>query len=134
MKLAWFGLMVAGALVFSSLANADPAAPASTPAPGQHEGFNIFKAFRKGGRGLANILTCPFEIPHQMVKEAKRSDTVGGAAAGYLSGIPIGCGWMLYRLGVGVFDFVTGPIPTPTYEKSYIQPEFLLPMEPYTEE
>jgi putative exosortase-associated protein (TIGR04073 family) len=83
---------------------------------------------------LTNIALSPFEIPNQMIKEAKRHDTVGGAVAGYVTGIPVGCGWMLYRLGVGVFDFVTGPIPIPTYEKSYIQPEYLFPQDPYVPE
>jgi hypothetical protein len=67
-----------------------------------------------------------------MVKEAKRHDTVGGAIGGYLTGIPTGCGWMLYRCGAGVWDFLTQPFPMPTYEKSVIQPEYLFPLNPYT--
>lgn len=98
----------------------------------QREGFNIFKGFRKGARGLCNIATCPLEIPNQMVKESKRHDTFAGAVGGYLAGVPIGCGWMLYRCGAGIWDFVTGPFPTPTYEKSVIQPEYLFPQNPYT--
>lgn len=128
-------LTVAAGLVLSSIASADEQpAKESTVQPVQGEGFNIFKAFRKGGRGLTNIAMSPLEIPNQMVKESKRHDTVGGAVAGYLTGIPVGCGWMLYRLGTGVFDFLTGPFPTPTYEKSYIEPEFLFHQEPYTQD
>jgi putative exosortase-associated protein (TIGR04073 family) len=127
-------VVVGAALACSNLANAQTPSPVeSKPTTVQKgEGFNVFKAVRKGGRGLTNIATCPFEIPNQMVKEAKRHDTFGGALGGYVTGIPIGCGWMLYRCGTGLWDFLTGPFPTPTYEKSYIEPEFLFPQDPYT--
>lgn len=96
----------------------------------QDRGPNVFRAFRKGGRGLTNIASSPLEIPNQMVREARRHDTFGGAIGGYITGIPVGCGWMFYRLGTGLFDLLTFPAPLPTYEKSYIQPEYLFPLEP----
>ncbi len=133
MKKMLFGFVLGCAIILSNAASADqqPTPPKAKTEASSHEGFNVFKAFRKGGRGLANITTSPFEVPNQMVKEAKRHDTVGGAISGYFAGIPIGCGWMVYRLGVGVFDFVTGPVPIPTYEKTYIQPTDLFPQDPY---
>jgi putative exosortase-associated protein (TIGR04073 family) len=132
MKKILVSLVLVSAVVLSNVVNAEQEATKEKATQTKREGFNIFKSFRKGGRGLTNIALSPFEIPNQMVKEAKRHDTIGGATAGYFAGIPIGCGWMVYRLGVGVFDFVTGPIPTPTYEKSYIEPEYLFPQDPYS--
>lgn len=113
-------------------------APASKPASTagttrtERDDFNVFMAARKSGRGLCNVILSPFEIPNQMVNEAKRHDTIGGSLGGYLTGIPVGCGWMIYRLGVGLYDFITAPIPTPTYDKSYIEPPYLFPQSPYS--
>jgi putative exosortase-associated protein (TIGR04073 family) len=107
------------------------ATPDEEPEPVKKEGINVFKAMRKGGRGITNIATSPLEIPNQMVREAKRHNTFTGQVGGYLTGIPVGCGWMLYRCGTGLFDLVTFAFPIPTYDKSYIQPEFLFPTEPY---
>lgn len=131
MKTLLLSFVVLGALTFSNFASAEEKATPAKSSSQQREGVNLFKALRKGGRGLTNIATCPFEIPNQMIKEAKRHDTIGGALGGYFTGIPVGCGWMLYRCGVGLWDFLTGPIPTPTYDKSYIEPEFLFPQDPY---
>ena len=130
MKKILVSLVLVSTVVLSNVESAEQKPAKEKTTQTKSEGFNIFKAVRKSARGLTNIALCPFEIPKQMVAEAKRHDTVGGAAAGYGAGIPIGCGWMLYRLGIGIFDFVTGPIPIPTYEKSYIEPELLFPHDP----
>jgi len=133
-KCLFFCLVATIAFLVALPAHADQKKATKTPPAGESEGFNIFKMFRKGGRGLTNIATSPCEIPNQMVREAKRHNSVGGQIAGYFSGIPIGCGWMIYRLGTGLFDFVTQPAPLPTYEKSYIEPEYLFTIDPYAEE
>ena len=110
------------------------ATPAEQPEPVKKDGINVFKAMRKGGRGITNIASSPLEIPNQMVREAKRHNTFTGQVGGYLTGIPVGCGWMLYRCGTGLFDLLTFPFPIPTYDKSYIKPEYLFPTEPYLDE
>src|SRR5262245_20362385 len=116
MKKTLWSFVLVGALILSNLSFAEEKPASAKPAATEREGFNVFKAMRKGGRGLCNIATSPFEIPNQMVKEAKRHNSVGGAVAGYLTGIPVGCGWMLYRCGTGIWDFLSSPVPTPTYE------------------
>jgi putative exosortase-associated protein (TIGR04073 family) len=74
------------------------------------------KIIWKFGRGLENILKSPVEIPVNMYKEAHRAevrgDNAGGQAIGYFTGTLTGIGYTLARIGVGVFDVVTFPVPT----------------------
>jgi putative exosortase-associated protein (TIGR04073 family) len=107
-------------------ASGDASAPATEePRVSRYEPLNCTKAVNKGGRGLANVVSCPFEIPKQMIAHANRSDTVAGQVGGHLIGVPVGVCWAVYRLGVGVWDFVTCPFPTPKYDKTYIEPALL---------
>lgn len=89
------------------------------------EGFSVDKALGKGGRGMANIVTCPFEVPRQMIVEANRHETLGGTLGGAIIGIPKGVVYTGWRLGVGLFDFLTAPFPIQGYDKAYIQPATL---------
>jgi len=134
MTKALFSVVVVVACLFSNPVDAEEVDPAATSDPPRREGFNVFKMFRKSGRGLTNIASSPLEIPNQMVRESKRHKTFCGAVAGYVTGIPFGCGMMLYRCGAGLVDFVTAPVPMPTYERSFIEPEYLFPQDPYTQE
>ena len=74
------------------------------------------KIIWKFGRGLENILKSPVEIPVNMYKEAHRAEVrgenAGGQAIGYFTGTITGIGYTLARIGVGIFDVVTFPVPT----------------------
>jgi putative exosortase-associated protein (TIGR04073 family) len=75
------------------------------------------KIIWKFGRGLENIIKSPVEIPVNMYKEAHRAEiggeNAGGQMIGFLTGTITGIGYTLARIGVGVFDIVTFPVPTP---------------------
>ncbi|MEE8509089.1 MAG: exosortase system-associated protein, TIGR04073 family [Myxococcota bacterium] len=80
------------------------------------------KIIWKLGRGLANIVRSPVEIPVNSYKEARGAnlagDNTGGQILGYFAGTITGVGFMIARIGSGVFDIATFPIPT----KSLMQP------------
>jgi len=76
---------------------------------------------KKLGRGLANMLTCPLEIPHRLLGAHSRegvNDT--------LSGLAEGVSMMAIRLTVGAIEVVTFPLPfpSPKYEPLLKDPEF----------
>lgn len=89
----------------------------------------VFKPFEKLGRGIANIIGAPKEIPVQMLGSAvemnEKYDNGAAVLAGAFSGIFKGVGWGVYRLVAGVYDVVTFPFPIPTYEYSIIEPEYV---------
>lgn len=70
----------------------------------------------KFGRGLENILASPIELPVNMFKQArdaeKRGDNDTGVEVGYFTGFFVGVGFVLARIGVGVADIVSFPVPT----------------------
>ena len=70
----------------------------------------------KLGRGLQNIFTSPSEIPVNMFKQAreaeKRGDNFSGVEVGYFTGFFVGVGFMFARIGVGVAEVVSFPVPT----------------------
>lgn len=74
------------------------------------------KIIWKFGRGVENILKSPVEIPVNMYKEAHwaelQGENAGGQMIGYFTGTITGIGYMFARIGVGVFDIVTFPVPT----------------------
>ena len=65
--------------------------------------------FTKGGRGLANLLTCWMEVPYRISKTVNRRDPVATFATGAAKGL----GWGLARFGAGLYEIVTFPIPIP---------------------
>jgi len=76
-------------------------------------------AMRKAGRGLAGM-TCSFlEVPGNMVVEG-RNTGAGGAALGFAKG----CGMIVPRVLVGVYEFVTCPVPAPAGFRPILDPEF----------
>ena len=93
-----------------------PAAPASSDlGVGQNP-------VRKLGRGLANILSSPLEIPLGMVGANRVDGAIAGATVGTLYGLTAG----LMRLAAGAVEVVTFPAPLPGigYDP-IIEPEFL---------
>ncbi|MEA3489684.1 MAG: exosortase system-associated protein, TIGR04073 family [Candidatus Omnitrophota bacterium] len=81
---------------------------------------------KKLGRGVANVVTCPFELPKGMgdAKEDK------GIFAGLTWGIFEGTVNVVKRAVVGVYEIVTFPLPVPgDYEPIMEDPEFFLEKE-----
>jgi putative exosortase-associated protein (TIGR04073 family) len=77
-------------------------------------------AGRKFGRSLAALTTPFLEVPGNMVAETQRR----GAAEGIPVGFAIGCGMIVPRVLVGVYEFVTAPFPAPAGYKPILHPEF----------
>lgn len=77
-------------------------------------------AARKAGRGLAAMTTAFLEVPGNMVREADRR----GAAEGVPVGFAMGLGMIVVRTLVGVYEFVTCPLPAPSGFRPIIDPEF----------
>jgi len=72
---------------------------------------------RKLGRGLSNILYCWTEMP----VTACSINTVEGNSAGFSYGPVKGVGRAFYRLGSGLFEVLTFPVPSNdgTYRPPY---------------
>jgi putative exosortase-associated protein (TIGR04073 family) len=77
-------------------------------------------ATRKFLRGLAGMTTAFLEVPGNMVEQTNRR----GAAGGIPLGFAIGCGMIVPRVLVGVYEFVSAPFPAPDGYKPILQPEF----------
>jgi putative exosortase-associated protein (TIGR04073 family) len=76
-------------------------------------------AMRKAGRGLA-AMTCSFlEVPGNMVVEG-RNRGGGWVALGFAKGL----GMIVPRVLVGVYEFVTCPVPAPADFRPILDPEF----------
>ena len=71
---------------------------------------------RKLGRGIGNLLYGITELPHTM---CVMNDNEGNAAAASY-GVVKGIGRVFFRMGVGVYEIATFPIPT--YRCSYRPP------------
>jgi putative exosortase-associated protein (TIGR04073 family) len=77
-------------------------------------------AGRKFGRGLAAMTTAFLEVPGNMVAQSNRR----GPAEGIPVGFAIGCGMIVPRVLVGVYEFVSAPFPAPAGYRPILQPEF----------
>lgn len=75
---------------------------------------------RKFGRGLAAITTPFLEVPGNMVVETERR----GAAEGIPVGFAIGCGMIVPRVLVGVYEVVSAPFPAPAGYRPILRPEY----------
>ena len=82
-------------------------------------------AWNKLGRGFCNIVTSPLEILNQPVQMAKTERWPIAMAGGFFKGI----GMMLVRLGTGVYEIVTFPLPCPNGYEPILKPEFIIPMD-----
>ena len=76
-------------------------------------------ALRKAGRGLAAMTTGFLEIPGNIYKGSVE-DGVGGGFLGFAKGL----GMVVPRTLVGVYEFVTAPIPAPANFRPVLEPEF----------
>ncbi|MFA5500671.1 MAG: exosortase system-associated protein, TIGR04073 family [Candidatus Omnitrophota bacterium] len=77
----------------------------------------------KLGRGLANILTFPLEVPEQ-VSRVNNSD---GPFAASTVGVLKGLGWAVGRVCVGVYETATFMLPFPKGYKAIMRdPEYFL--------
>ena len=77
-------------------------------------------ATRKFLRGLAGMTTAFLEVPGNMVAETHER----GAAEGIPLGFAIGCGMIVPRVLVGVYEFVSAPFPFPEHYEVILKPEF----------
>lgn len=79
-----------------------------------------YTAVRKLGRGFAGMTCGVMELPGNMVKVTREK----GPAYGFTLGFVQGLGMIVVRELVGVYEFVTAPIPAPAGYKPIIQPEY----------
>ncbi|MCX5678475.1 MAG: exosortase system-associated protein, TIGR04073 family [Candidatus Omnitrophica bacterium] len=78
---------------------------------------------RKLGRGLANCLTFPIEIPNR-ISDVNNSD---GPMAAVTYGLVKGTVMSLFRAMIGAYEVLTFPIPFPGGYRPIIKdPEFIL--------
>jgi len=78
-------------------------------------------AVKKLGRGIANVILCPFGLPQGM-GEAQDEN---GIFAGFTWGLLKGTLNIAERAVVGVYEIATFPIPLPRYYKPILtDPEF----------
>lgn len=81
---------------------------------------------KKLGRGVANVVTCPFEITYR-IQEVNNSD---GVVAATTYGLVKGLALMCLRGAVGVYEVVSFPIPFPEeYQPILTDPEFFFENE-----
>ena len=77
-------------------------------------------ALRKLGRGIANIATCPVELPRTVERVCLKDGYVAGATVGVLQGL-----WRTVLRGVvGAFEVVTFPAAIPNGFDPILKPEF----------
>ena len=80
----------------------------------------------KFGRGCVNTVSSPLEIPNQMYLLADHADKNSKyglrTAAAAIEGLFMGLGYTFWRLGAGVYDIITFPVPK--YEYCLITPPY----------
>ncbi len=84
---------------------------------------NCQDAMRKLGRGAVNIVSSPLEIPKTMIDTFNKDK---GLPESFFFGLPVGIVKMVARLGAGVYETVTFPVPLPGDYEPLVQPEFVL--------
>ena len=105
-------MMVRLLVILAVLALGTPEASAAHACP----------ATRKLGRGAANLLLGFTEVPRSMMEVGRHHGQVAGASWGMAEGL---CK-MIARMGVGVLEVVTFPVPFPKsdYTEPILKPEF----------
>jgi len=76
----------------------------------------------KGGRGVADIVSSPFEVVRQGKIDFQKDGGIGIFTGGFR-----GIAYMAGRLVVGAYELVTFPLPS--YEP-ILDPEFIIPPTP----
>jgi putative exosortase-associated protein (TIGR04073 family) len=83
-----------------------------------------FPPLVKLGRGLANVVTCPLEVPKNMGDANQANGIFASMTWGLLQGVAD----TLIRGVVGVYEVATFPIPFPQeYAPILTDPEYFLP-------
>ncbi|MCM8790879.1 MAG: exosortase system-associated protein, TIGR04073 family [Candidatus Omnitrophica bacterium] len=83
---------------------------------------------KKLGRGAANFLTFPYEIPYR-IGEANKSD---GPYAAFTVGVVKGLTMSVYRALIGAYEILSFPLPIPEgYRPIITDPEFFFEQETY---
>ena len=77
-------------------------------------------AVDKLGRGLAGMTTGFLELPGNIVAESRDRGGTAGATIGFAKGI----GMIPVRELVGVYEFVTAPLPIPDDYRPVLHPEY----------
>ena len=78
-------------------------------------------AIKKLGRGVCNVITCPFEILEQIQNVNNSDGPMAAATYGVLKGIAM----TIVRAGVGTYEVATFIIPFPKdYQPILKDPEF----------
>lgn len=86
----------------------------------QGESSYVSGSLRKLGRGIANVVTCPIELPRTVEKVALRDGYLAGGTVGILQGA-----WRTVVRGVvGVFEVATFYAENPKGFAPLIRPEF----------
>ncbi len=62
----------------------------------------------KAGNGFANLISAPLELPKNIINTTNKSNIVYGVVGGIFKGFV----HMAGRMGVGLVDLITAPIPT----------------------
>ncbi len=75
----------------------------------------------KLGRGLANIVLSPWEIPKQIMRETEQSNAFYGAT----SGVFVGFGRTALRIAVGAVETATFLLPFPTSYDPIMRPAYV---------
>jgi putative exosortase-associated protein (TIGR04073 family) len=112
-------ILAAGVATVLLAAGAPPtAADQGIPAP-----------ITKLSRGIVNVvLGLPGEIVYRVVDTAHSDEnlkTGGGYTGGFLSGLLMGVGWGAVRVGSGVVDVVTFPVPFDD-NRPLLEPDYVL--------
>jgi putative exosortase-associated protein (TIGR04073 family) len=105
-------LFAAGTAAASGIASVDETRDRSTQVSG---------SLRKLGRGIANVVTSPVELPRTVEKVALRDGWVAGSTVGALQGVAR----FFLRAGAGLFEIVTFPVEVPPGYQPLIRPEFV---------
>lgn len=78
-------------------------------------------AIKKLGRGISNIVSCPFELVAQPSKVNETDGPMASITWGILKGVGMTC----LRGAVGVYETITFPFPLPKgYRPILTDPEF----------
>ena len=73
----------------------------------EHDSYSR-TVLQKVGNGFANLTTSALELPKNVINTTNQSNVVFGVFGGMLKGTVN----MVGRMGVGLLDLVTAPIPT----------------------
>lgn len=77
---------------------------------------------RKLGRGVANIISSPLEIPNNMISRWRCDNAIFESL---VVGLPTGILRMVMRCGVGAFETVTFLFPVPSGYCPVMEPEYV---------